>query len=399
MNIADAPQLRQSRISAEPVGSGRSVMIFGCVEVARASSVCYAAARKGEHFMSAAGPLGARPLRVSVVAIPDAVISTLSGIFDVMNAFRMIPVPGAAPGAPAPFDVEIVGASAGSLELASGVPVSVQRSVESIGKTDIVIVPSVLLSAGGWKQDRYPVLVRWLAEMHRGGAVLCSACSGIFLLAETRLFDGMEATVHYDYARAFAHNHPKVAIHPERVLVVSGRNEELVTSGAAMNWHDLVLYLIGRFVGASASQEVVRFFALQWHQDGLSPYLVFEGRTDHRDSAILAAQDWLSENFSVAAPVEEAVKRAGLAERTFTRRFANATGLTPITYIQRLRVEDAKRRLESSEVPVDEISWQVGYEDPAFFRRLFKRTTGLTPGAYRRRFQSPKYARATLQGA
>ncbi len=229
--------------------------------------------------------------------------------------------------------------------------------------------------------------------MHQGGAILCSACSGIFLLAETGLFDGKEATVHFGYAGAFTSLYPTVAVHPERVLVISGRREELVSSGASSTWHDLVLYLTARYAGATAAQEVARSFALQWHQDGLTPFIVFEGKSDHGDSEILGAQQWLSRHFSVASPIEAVVKRSKLAERTFKRRFVVATGITPIEYVQRLRIEDAKRRLERTDAAVDEISWRVGYEDPAFFRRLFKRITGMAPGAYRKRFSIPDFAR------
>jgi len=281
----------------------------------------------------------------------------------------------------------------GPLELASGVPINVQRAISTIETSDIVIVPSVLLRPEGWGRDRYPRLVDWLRRMHDRGAVLCSACSGIFLLAETGLFDGKDATVHFSYARAFAATYPAVAIHPERVLVISGLREELVSSGASTTWHDMVLYLIARYAGATAAQEVARLFALQWHQDGLTPYIIFEGRSDHGDGDIQSAQRWLSEHFSVASPVEEMIKRSKLAERTFKRRFASATGLTPIAYVQRLRIEDAKRRLERTDASVDEISWRVGYEDAAFFRRLFKRITGLAPGAYRKRFRIPEFAR------
>ena len=155
----------------------------------------------------------------------------------------------------------------------------------------------------------------------------------------------------------------------------------------------MVLYLTARYAGATTAQEVARMFALQWHQDGLTPYIVFEGRSDHGDAEIQGAQQWLSGHFPVANPVEEMIKRSRLAERTFKRRFTSATGLSPIVYVQRLRIEDAKRRLERTETSVDEISWRVGYEDAAFFRRLFKRTTGLAPGAYRKRFRIPEFAR------
>jgi transcriptional regulator GlxA family with amidase domain len=281
----------------------------------------------------------------------------------------------------------------GPLDLASGVPFNVQRPVSSIDATDIVIVPSVLLPAQGWEKGRYPQLVDWLRRMHEGGAVLCSACSGIFLLAETGLFDGKDATVHFGYAEAFANSFPHVVIHPERVLVISGLREELVCSGASMTWHDLILYLIVRYAGATVAQDVARMFALQWHQDGLTPYMVFEGKADHGDAEIQAAQQWLRGHFATANPVDEAIRQSRLAERTFKRRFATATGLTPIDYVQRLRIEDAKRRLERTEATIDDISWRVGYEDAAFFRRLFKRITGLTPSAYRKRFHIPEFAR------
>jgi transcriptional regulator GlxA family with amidase domain len=336
---------------------------------------------------------GPEPRRVSLVALPDAVVSTLTGLFDVMNAFAMMDFLSDGGGARPPFQVEIVGERAGRLQLASGIPLDVQRGIAEIETSDIVIVPSVLLRAEGWLSGRYPQLVDWLLRMHQRGALLCSACSGIFLLAETGLFDGKDATVHFSYAREFAAVHPAVRIHPERVLVISGTREELVTSGASMTWHDLVLYLIARYAGATAAQGVARAFALQWHQDGLAPYIAFEGRIDHGDGEIQAAQQWLATHFSVANCVGEVIKRSRLAERTFKRRFTVATGLAPLAYVQRLRIEDAKRRLERTTSSVDEIGWQVGYEDPAFFRRLFKRMAGIAPGAYRKRFRIPDFAR------
>lgn len=330
------------------------------------------------------------PLSVAIVALPDAVISTLVGIYDVLNGALMM---GLVNRDRPPFRVQIVGEQPGLLMLASGVPVEVQSGIDDIANCDIVIVPSVLLSDSGWKQNRYPKLTDWVMRMHAQGARICSACSGVFLLAETGLFDEREATVHFNYAAEFSKLYPRVVIHPERVLVISGRHEELVSSGASNTWHDLVLYLIAHHIGATIAQEVARSFALQWHQDGLAPYIVFEGRTDHGDAEIVGAQDWLQRNFSVGSPVEEMIGRSRLAERTFKRRFTAATGIGPIAYVQRLRIEDAKRRLERTEASVEDISWRVGYEDPAFFRRLFKRTTSMTPGAYRKRFQIPQFAR------
>lgn len=321
-------------------------------------------------------------LHVSLLAVPDASVSTLTGLFDVLRA-----------AGPA-FDVQIVGEAAGALPLASGVPIEVQRPIAAIEECDIVIASSMWVCAPGWRKDRYPAIVAWLQRMHERGAMLCSACSGVFLLAETGVFDGMDATVHFDYADWFATAYPSVRVHPERVLVVAGQREELVSSGASNTWHDLALYLIARHAGATEAQRVARTFALQWHQDGLTPFMTFEGRLDHGDAEVLSAQRWLQQHFSVANPVEEMTRRSKLSERTFKRRFIAATGLTALEYVQRLRVEDAKRRLERTRESVDDIAWRVGYEDPAFFRRLFRRVVGMAPGAYRKRFSIPEFARA-----
>ena len=329
----------------------------------------------------------ASTIRVSLVALPDSAASTLFGVLDAMNALSML-----RPGGAGPFRTQIVGERAGRLSIASGVSIDIERGVDDLDTPDLLIVPSVVLGAEGWKTGRFPKLREWIRRAHERGATLCSACSGIFLLAETGLFDDKDATLHFAYARAFAATFPKVRIHPERVLMVSGAREELVTSGASTTWHDLILYLIGRYAGATQAHEVARSMALQWHQDGLTPYLVFEGKLDHGDADIEGAQRWLRENFAIASPVEGMLRRSSLAERTFKRRFTSATGLTPIAYVQRLRIEDAKRRLERTDASVDEISWQVGYEDAAFFRRLFKRTTGLAPGAYRKRFRMPDFS-------
>ena len=327
-----------------------------------------------------------RALNVSIVAVPDSGAATMFGVHDVLN---YVALPGLAGSAEAAFRVEIVGSESGPLVGASGVPVPVARSIRDIERTDLVIVPSVVLGPDGWQTGRYPELVEWAQRMHRQGALLCSACSGIFLLAETGLFDDRDVTVHYDYASNLNAVHPALRVHPERALMVTGTRDELVTSGASTTWHDLVLYLIGRFAGATVAQEAARMFALQWHQDGLSPYMLFEGRRDHGDAVVAAAQEWLRDHYAVANPVEQLVGRSGLAERTFKRRFTESTGVSPLAYVQRIRIDEAKRRLERTESSVEAVGRHVGYEDSAFFRRLFKRITGMAPGGYRRRFRVP----------
>lgn len=321
-------------------------------------------------------------------------MGSLTGMLDTLSCFPLIAtIDDALPREP-PFAVELVGASPGSASTAGGVDLAVHRSVADAGETEIAIVPSLYVTGGNWIRGRYPELVSWLTRVHQGGGLLCSACSGVLLIAETGPLSGRDATIHPAYAPTFRRNFPDVRLRLEQTLVATGEREELVSAGASASWHDLVLYLIARHVGPTAAQAVAKFLLLQWHLDGQGPYVPFDPPREHGDAVVTAAQEWLETSYAVAAPVTEMVERSGLPERTFKRRFVRATGHSPIAYVQHVRVEEAKRRLERTAEPVDAISYAVGYEDPASFRRLFKRVTGVSPGVYRRKLQLPAFARA-----
>ena len=333
--------------------------------------------------------------RICIVATPDSTVSPVTGLFEALRMVSRLAAPeDRRAGDRSPFEVEIVAESAGAIESTSGLAITAHRSVDDIAEADVVIVPSMEFGREGeWVPGRYPKLVAWLRRMHASGATICSACTGANLAAETGLLDGAEATVHWMSEASFRRRHPDVLLRPDEVLVVSGEGGRVITSGAATAWHDLALYLIARHVGPATAQAVARFLLWEWHRDGQAAFQVFNPPTDHGDAAILGAQRWVAESYAVAGPVEEMVSRSGLAARTFKRRFKLATSITPIAYVQRVRVERAKRLLEATGEPIDEISWAIGYEDPASFRRLFKRLTGLTPGAYRQRFAVPELTR------
>jgi transcriptional regulator GlxA family with amidase domain len=324
-----------------------------------------------------------KAIKVKIVVIPEATLSGVSGIYDVFHFYKDV-VPDTAP-----FEVELVAPSHTLLNTASGLPLNAHAVIRDVDQADIVIIPSLLLPTTRWQAGRYPDTVAWLNRMYDQGATLCSACSGLLLLAETGLLDNQEATLHWDYERTCRENFPNVRLAMDKVLLTAGQDQRLVMSGTSSAWHDLVLYLIARFTGPASAIAVAKYFLLQWHTDGQSSYSTFEEVKDHGDAIILQAQQWLSEHLDSDNPIEEVVKQSNLAERSFKRRFNKATGYAPIVYIQNLRVEAAKRQLESSDKSFDEISYTIGYEDPAFFRRLFKRTTGLTPGAYRKKFRVP----------
>ncbi len=328
-------------------------------------------------------------IHVSLVAIPDALIGPLSGLYETLTSFKLLGQFDPLVPKQSPFTVEIVAPTMASTAGASGLPLRAHRTLADTPDTDIVIVPTMMIEGSKWVTGRYPEVVEWLAKMHDKGALLCSSCSGALLIAETGLLDGKDATIHWAYENTFKNNFPNVRLKLEEVLVATGEHDEFVMSGASASWNDLAMYLIARFIGPATAQSLARFMLFQWHTDGQAPYVCFSPPMDHDDGAVLEVQNWLADHFAIANPVDEMVRRSGLAERSFKRRFTKATGYTAFAYVQQLRVERAKRHLEQSDQAIDDISWDVGYEDPAFFRRLFKRTTKMTPGSYRQKFKLP----------
>jgi transcriptional regulator GlxA family with amidase domain len=320
---------------------------------------------------------------VSLVVVPDATLGTVTGLYEALKVY-----PALIPEGPR-FLPEIVAPSHHLLRTSCGLPFRAHKTVAQVEHSDIVILPSLLLEGGKWQTGRYPGLVDWLKEQYRQGAILCSACSGVLILAETGLLDGLDATLHWAYKQTFSDNFPRVGLRLEDVLVISGAEQRFVMSGASASWHDLLMYLISRYCGPHAAQLIGKFFLLQWHTEGQAPYMIFQEQENHGDGVVLQAQQWMKTHIDADNPIESVVKQSGLPERSFNRRFKKATGFAPIAYMQSLRIEVAKRHLEDSDTPVDDISYGIGYDEPAFFRRLFKRITGLTPSAYRRKFRAP----------
>lgn len=325
------------------------------------------------------------PLHVSLAAVPGSLSSPITGLYELLTIFPVIAdLYEDVPASP-PFEVEIVGAAPTTITAPSGLPIAIHRSIEAIERTDIVIVSTLDVRDGG--QSRHPEFVDWMRTMHERGALLCSACTGLLVLAETGLLEERQATTHWAFAPGFRRLFPNVDLRIDDILIIEGDREELVMAGGAASWQDLALYLIARFVGPAVSHAIAKYELMERHADGQTPYLPFSPGTRHGDALVLGLQQWLEDHFAVAAPVAEMTRRSTLSPRAFERRFRRATGFSPIRYVQHTRVEEAKRRLEQTDLPIDEISWQVGYEDAAAFRRLFKRAARVTPGAYRKKFR------------
>ena len=154
--------------------------------------------------------------------------------------------------------------------------------------------------------------------------------------------------------------------------------------------------LVAKFAGTKEALRLSKFFLFQWHRDGQLPFASMMQNINHGDAAILACQHWIADNYERADAVSEMAAQSGLLKRTFDRRFKAATGYSPLNYIQALRIEEAKQLLETTDVPVEQIGREVGYEDAASFRRLFKRIANMSPGDYRKNFQLPAFVTKAL---
>jgi transcriptional regulator GlxA family with amidase domain len=247
------------------------------------------------------------------------------------------------------------------------------------GAVAVILPPALSLAPpvlpAGWKER--------LIRLHQGGTVLASVCSGAFLLAETGLVDRRQVTTHWRHAAAFRERFPHVVTDIDRLLVDLG---DVVTAGGVMAWTDLTLHMIERFGGRKLMLDVAKMFVVDPPEREQSHYASFLPNFKHADASILTVQHMLQENISATYTLAGLAQAATMSERSFLRRFKKATGLSPVAYIQSLRVEAARSRLELTKVSFERLSWDLGYNDSATFRSVFKRITGLSPSDYRRKF-------------
>lgn len=329
-----------------------------------------------------------QPVEVLLVAVPETAGSALYGMFDVLMAAGNIWQTLVRAEEPAShFRVRIVSTRRQAFRCGNRIPVRPDVSVRENPSADIVILPELWLGPEEHLHGRYPELMNWLRRSYEDGATLYSACSGSIMLAETGLLDGCEATSHWGYQDLFRTSYPKVHFQPEPNLVCAVPDARIVTAGGTTSWHDLALHIIARFVNPGEAMRIAKVYLLKWHAEGQLPFETLVRHTEHKDAVVHECENWLRQHFPDKDALQQAVDRSGIPPRTLKRRFKRATGATLIDYLQNLRIEEAKRLLETGDQALDEIACTAGYDDPSFFRRLFRRRTGLNPSEYRRLFR------------
>ncbi len=265
----------------------------------------------------------------------------------------------------------------------SRMPVTPKCSLADCQDADLILLPGMMGRPDLLFEQKQ--LIAWLKQQAERGAVIASACSGAFLLAEAGLLKGREATTHWQLADRFRRRYPKVRLQIDRLLI---DGENYLCAGGTSAHQDLALYLIEKFGSKKLAKACARMMLIDNSKRDQAPFVSFRGSKTHGDQPILNVQQWLDDNFRGKVVVKELAGLSGLNERTFLRRFRKATGEAPLEYVQRMRIEQAKQLLAGSEQPLEQITRAAGYADVSSFRRLFKQIVGMSPTVYRQRFSA-----------
>ncbi|MDJ0722141.1 MAG: helix-turn-helix domain-containing protein [Desulfobacterales bacterium] len=308
----------------------------------------------------------------SAIIAPLEVFSQTGVMWNYFNGKPMTPY----------FDVRLVTTHGRPFKCLSGVRIVPDGSIHDVGRSDLVMVSPILDIEKTLRVQ--PEVVNWIRDRYKAGAHVASVCSGAFVLAETGLLDGKTATTHWAFADRFRRRYPRIRLKTERLVTDEG---DLFCSGGANAGVDLALYLVEKYCGHEVALQSSKSMIADLGRTSQAPYAMLRYRKDHRDDRIRAVQEWIEKHFDRNFNYDQLAREGGLSRRTMERRFKAATGETPLTYQQSIRVEAAKRMLEQGQRSFDEITYQVGYEDSSTFRKIFSKQTGLVPTAYRRKFQ------------
>ncbi|WP_126243448.1 GlxA family transcriptional regulator [Chitinophaga rhizosphaerae] len=324
-------------------------------------------------------------MRVTVFAPEKGVIEAVTPpyrAFKAANDFLM------ALGKEPVFEVEYAGLTPYVSANDGEYTIKADRLLRDVGTTDLLIIPPVYgdLDEGiRINAEAFP----YIRQLYKKGCSVASLCLGAFLLAETGLLNGKKCSTHWAYLDEFRMRYPGIAVVDGAIITEVGN---IYSSGGASSLWNLVLYLIEKFSDRETAVLISKNFALDIGRSSQAVFTVFKGQKRHADDEIIQVQDYIEKNYTEKMTIDELAAIVNSGRRTFERRFRQATNNTPLEYIQRVRIEAAKRHFEASRKNVSEVMFDVGYTDTKAFRDTFKKVTGLTPLEYRN-----KYARVAAE--
>jgi transcriptional regulator GlxA family with amidase domain len=285
-------------------------------------------------------------------------------------------------GKPSLFNVQLVGLTK-EVRLNNGsFTVTTDALLKDVKKTDLIFIPAI---SGDLKTalEINKEFVPWIIQQYHNDAEVASLCIGAFLLASTGLLNGKKCSTHWIYANEFREMFPEITLVDDKIIT---EEQGLYSSGGANSYWNLLLYLVEKYTDRQTAIFASKFFAVEIDRKSQSPFIMFNGQKKHEDESIKKAQEYIENNVTEKITIEELATRFTIGRRHFERRFKKATNNTPVEYIQRVKIEAAKKQLESSRKNVNEVMYEVGYSDTKAFRTVFKKITGLSPIDYKNKY-------------
>lgn len=315
------------------------------------------------------------------ILVPESAV--LQGVADPRYMFTAVNGFLKNAGKPPLFNVQLVGLSREVKFNAGAFSIHTDVLLHDVKKTDLVIVPPLsgdLKTSIRMNQEFLP----WIVEQYNKGTEVASLCLGAFLLASTGLLNGKQCSTHWLFANEFRSMFPEVVLVDEKVITEQGR---LYSSGGANSYWNLLLYLVEKYTTRELAIRASKYFVIDMGRNDQSPFIIFQGQKDHEDTLIIKAQEYIEQNFHNKMTVDELSDKFGIVRRTFERRFKKSTHNTVIEYIQRVKIEAAKKSFESSSnKTIYDVMYDVGYTDVKAFRDVFKKITGMPPVNYRNKY-------------
>ena len=317
--------------------------------------------------------------RISIIVPRDAVMASIvdprtifTGANEFLQAMEREPA----------FSIELVGLTR-EIKLNNGqFSVHMNSLIDEVNKTDLILIPAL---SGDLKQsiENNKDFLPWIVKQYQNGAEVASLCIGSFLLAATGLLNGKECSSHWLTGNLFRQMFPEVTLVDGRIVT---EQQGLYSSGGATSYWSLLLHLVEKYAGRDIAIMASKVYALDIERNSQSAFIMFQGQKNHTDAPIKQAQEFIEKNISEKINVEDLAVMFAIGRRHFERRFKKATNNTPIEYIQRVKIEAAKKQFETTRNNVSEVMYNVGYNDLKSFRVVFKKITGLSPAEYRNKY-------------
>lgn len=317
-----------------------------------------------------------------IVPVGEAVLSTIVGSYKIFNKVNEFLIQSGIRNNPF-FEVDLVGLNSETKLYNGAFSVHPNKTIDQIKKTDLIIVTTIV---GDMEKElkNNRDFIPWIKDQRiRNNAEVASLCTGAFLLAETGLLNGKSCSTHWAAADKFKQMYPQVNLLGDKII---SEDNGIYSSGGAYSFLNLLLHLVEKYCGRETSIWCSKMFEIDFDRTHQNQFVIFNGQKDHADEPIKNAQLFIENNFGERINVEELANMFAISRRNFVRRFKKATSNTPLEYIQRVKIEAAKKSLESSTHNVQEVMFNVGYNDNKAFRNVFRKYTGLAPADYRNKY-------------